>query len=97
MPVVGGELALAALENGLETYGVSILRQYFEMIDTTGETYLWYFPDGTPSTVETSTSPDAEPTDGWGSSAMLMALMEGLAGIKDQLKSFESVSLTSHR
>ena len=66
MPLVGGELAKAALENGFEEYGVSILNQYYTMISVKGESYLWYFPDGRHSTTETSTSPDAMPTDGWG-------------------------------
>jgi len=93
MPLVGGELAKAALENGFEWYGVDILRRYSDMIRTTNETYLWYFPDGRPSTVETSTSPDATPTDGWGSSAMLYAFLEGLAGVEDRLKVFTHVRL----
>lgn len=93
MPLVGGELALAALEHGFEEYGVDILRRYSRMITETGETYLWYFPDGSASTVETSTSPDAEPTDGWGSSAMLCALMEGLAGVRDNSKGFREITL----
>jgi hypothetical protein len=89
MPLVGGELARAAFEHGFESYGVEILKKYHEMISARGETYLWYFPDGSPSTVETSTSPEATPTDGWGSSAMLYALVEGLAGVEDRLKRFE--------
>ncbi len=93
-PLAGGELALAAFENGFEEYGVEILRQYKQMIEETGETYLWYFPDGTPSTVETSTSPDALPTDGWGSSAMLYGFIEGLCGIKDVSHSFNEVLLS---
>jgi len=64
------------------------------MIRDTGETYLWYFPDGRPSTKEASTSPDAQPTDGWGSSAMPGAFMEGLCGIEDQHKLFEVVKLS---
>jgi hypothetical protein len=83
MPLVGGELARAAFEHGMEEYGVGILRQYHDLISERGETYLWYFPDGTPADVETSTSPEAQPTDGWGSSAMLYALVEGLAGVED--------------
>lgn len=93
MPLVGGELARAAFEHGFEWYGVDILRRYFEMIRSTNETYLWYFPDGRPSTRETSTSPDATPTDGWGSSAMLYAFLEGLAGVVDRLKLFTHVRL----
>jgi hypothetical protein len=61
------------------------------MIEESGETYLWYFPDGTASSVDTSTSPDAMPTDGWGSSAMLYAFVEGLCGIEDQGHSFQQV------
>jgi hypothetical protein len=90
---VGGELARAAFDHGFEKYGVEILSQYSKMIAEKGETYLWYFPDGTPSSMETSTSPDAEPTDGWGSSAMLYALVEGLAGIEDLFKEFRRVKL----
>jgi hypothetical protein len=93
MPLVGGELALAAFENGFENYGVDILKQYYNLVSRNGETYLWYFPDGTPSSLETSTSPDATPTDGWGSSAMLYALVEGLAGIKDRVKEFRTILL----
>jgi hypothetical protein len=93
MPLVGGELARAALAHGYESYGVEILRQYLGMISEAGETFLWYFPDGTPASVETSTSPEASTTDGWGSSAMLYALVEGLAGVEDTHRLFERVRL----
>ena len=94
MPLVGGELAKAAFNHGFESYGVDILRRYYDMISASGETYLWYFPDGSPSSVEASTSPEATPTDGWGSSAMLFALIEGLAGVEDKLKCFQEVRLS---
>ena len=93
MPLVGGELARAAFDHGFEAYGVDILRRYFELVARTGETYLWYFPDGRPSTVETSTSPEASPTDGWGSSAMAWALTEGLAGVVDLGCGFDRASV----
>jgi hypothetical protein len=93
LPLVGGELARAAFEHGFEQYGVEQLLKY-EGLTKNDETYLWYFPDGRHSTVETSTSPDASPTDGWGSSAMLYALVEGLAGIVDQHKLFQRVRLS---
>jgi hypothetical protein len=93
LPLVGGELARAAFDHGFEEYGVEQLLKY-EQLTTNNETYLWYFPDGRKSTVETSTSPDASPTDGWGSSAMLYALFEGLAGIVDEDKLFQSVRLS---
>lgn len=94
MPLVGGELAKAAFDHGFEEYGVDILKHYSEIISKTGETYLWYFPDGTPATEETSTSPEATPTDGWGSSAMLYGFLEGLAGVEDKLKLLKRIRLS---
>ncbi len=94
MPLVGGELAKAAFDNGFERYGVDILKRYYRMIAESGETYLWYSPDGKSASVETSTSPDAQPTDGWGSSAMLYALVEGLAGVEDRLKQYRKARLS---
>ena len=94
MPLVGGELARAAFEHGFEAYGLSILQQYARMIQETGATYLWYFPNGTPSSEKTSTSPEATPTDGWGSSAMLFAFMEGLVGVVDADYLFRKVRLS---
>ncbi|NIR47922.1 hypothetical protein GWO43_27740 [candidate division KSB1 bacterium] len=90
-PLVGGELARAAFEHGFEHYGHQTLEQYRRMIAEHGATYLWYFPNGDPSSEETSTSPEAMPTDGWGSSAMLYAFIEGLAGIEDLEDSFRKV------
>ena len=93
MPLVGGELARAAFEHGFEDYGVKTLLQY-EELTRNNESYLWYFPDGRHATVETSTSPDASPTDAWGSSAMVHALMEGLAGVEDKQKLYKHVRLS---
>ena len=91
MPLVGGELAKAAFDHGFEAYGVDILTRYHALVSEKGESYLWYFPDGTPASVETSTSPEAQPTDGWGSSAMLYALLTGLAGVEDRGRCFDQV------
>jgi hypothetical protein len=93
LPLVGGELSRAAFDHGFEEYGVEQLLKY-EQLTNNNETYLWYFPDGRKSTVEASTSPDASPTDGWGSSAMLYALIEGLAGVVDEGKLFQRVHLS---
>lgn len=93
MPLVGGELARATFDHGFEDYGVDILRRYKDMIEETDETYLWYFPSGKPSSKETSTSPEALPTDGWGSSAMLYAFIEGLCGVMDLAKRFQKVRI----
>jgi hypothetical protein len=94
MPLVGGELARAAFEHGFEEYGVAILQQYRDMIAESKASYLWYFPDGKSSSIDTSTSPDAMPTDGWGSGAMGYAFIEGLAGVVDHLKLFRRVTLS---
>jgi len=94
MPLVGGELARAAFEHGFEDYGVDILLRYAQVISESNATYLWYFPDGRPCTAEESTSPEASPTDGWGSSAMLYALLEGLAGIEDNQKLFQKCRIS---
>jgi hypothetical protein len=92
MPLVGGELARAAFEHGFEQYGVEQLLKYADLTKD-NETYLWYFPDGRHATREASTSPEAYPTDGWGSSAMLYALMEGLAGVVDMGCLFRNVTI----
>ena len=94
MPFVGGELAKAAFDHGYEAYGVDILNRYYRMIEESGKTYLWYFPDGTPASAETSTSPEASPSDAWGSSTMLYALLEGLAGVEDRLRLFQYVQIS---
>ncbi|KPJ94300.1 MAG: hypothetical protein AMS18_03960 [Gemmatimonas sp. SG8_17] len=94
MPLVGGELAKAAFDHGFEEYGVDILARYHSLVSRKEETYLWYFPDGTPASVEASTSPEAEPTDGWGSSAMLYALTDGLAGVEDRGRGFDEVRIS---
>ncbi len=93
MPLVGGELIRASFDHGREEYAVDQLLKY-EELSRSGETYLWYFPDGRHATKETSTSPEAYPTDGWGASAMLYALMEGLAGIVDTGTVFSRVALS---
>ena len=94
MPLVGGELARAAFDHGFEAYGVDVLRRYFDLVSRTGKTFLWYFPDGTPGSVETSTSAEASPTDGWGSSAMLWALTEGLAGVVDRGRALDRAEVS---
>ena len=94
MPLVGGELAKASFDNGYEIYGTDILKRYINLISEKKESYLWYFPDGRPGKEEDSTSPDALPTDGWGSSAMLYAFIEGFAGFEQKSKLFDNVRLS---
>jgi hypothetical protein len=90
MPLVGGELARGAFRYGEERYGFDILARYYRLISTTGESYLWYYPAGNPG----KSSADTLPTDGWGASAMLGALIEGAAGIEDQAALYRDVALS---
>ncbi|GAB4429978.1 MAG: hypothetical protein OHK0015_14560 [Chloroflexi bacterium OHK40] len=89
MPLVGGELARGAFRFGYESYGFDILYRYDELIRRTGATYLWYFPTG-------GIAPANEflPTDGWGSSAMLGALIEGAAGLEDAGIAFGAATIS---
>lgn len=89
LPLVGGELARGAFENGFEEYGWDILRRYATMVNDTGKGYLWYHPDGTPGISSKTTLA----TDGWGGAAMLSALIEGGAGIRDLDARFRRVRL----
>lgn len=90
MPLVGGELARGAFTYGSESFGFDILRHYEVLINRFGGSYLWYYPNGQPGI----SGPDTLPTDGWGASAMLGALMEGAAGVLDAGTAYQSVKLT---
>jgi hypothetical protein len=90
MPLVGGELARGAFRFGSEPYGFDILRRYAALTELTGASYLWYYPDGRPGI----SGPDTIGTDGWGSSAMLAALIEGAAGISDSATGYRNVTLS---
>ena len=89
MPLVGGELAQGAFRYGHEGYGFDILQRYYSLIAGTGASYLWYYPLGQPGI----SGADTLPTDGWGSSAMLAALVEGAAGVRDESAMFDTVTL----
>ncbi|MEO7913087.1 MAG: hypothetical protein ABIV47_25845, partial [Roseiflexaceae bacterium] len=80
MPLVGGELARGAFHVGAERYGFDILARYHFLIGDADASYLWYYPAGNPG----KSGPETLPSDGWGASAMLAALLEGAAGIEDQ-------------
>lgn len=90
MPLVGGELARGAFRYGYERYGFNILDRYVALINATNATFLWYYPTGAPGIG----SPETIPTDGWGASAMIGALMEGAAGIEDQGVRYSDVTLS---
>ena len=90
MPLVGGELALGAFDNGFESYGADILRRYIALLDAHNGSYLWYHLNGTPGVSNDETLS----TDGWGSAAMLNAMTDGLAGVVDSSKQYKDVTLS---
>lgn len=92
MPLVGGELARGAFTYGDAPYGFDHLRRYAQLIELTKASYLWYYPDGRAGIA----GPDTLATDGWGASAMIGALIEGAAGIKDRGKLYQAVEISPH-
>lgn len=90
MPLVGGELARGAFRYGSPEYGFDILHRYADILRLSGTSYLWYYPTGAPGI----SGPDTVSTDGWGSSAMLGALMEGAAGVEDRSKLYQTIHLS---
>ncbi|MFO7168247.1 MAG: hypothetical protein DIU80_009515 [Chloroflexota bacterium] len=90
MPLVGGELARGAFRYGAARYAFEILHRYYFLVSTTGASYLWYYPAGNPGISGEHTLP----TDGWGASAMLGALIEGAAGIEDRSARYADARLS---
>ncbi len=90
MPLVGGELARGAFNYGMVDYGFDIIQRYAALLQLTGQSYLWYYPTGAPGI----SGPDTIATDGWGSSAMLAALIEGAAGVEDQSSLYRDLKLS---
>ncbi len=74
-PFTAGELARAAFENGEEAYGWDIIRRIDALIQETGELYFLYGP-------QTKKNLAGGPS-GWGAAAIMEAIEEGLAGIRD--------------
>jgi hypothetical protein len=89
MPIVGGELAQAALRYQYEPFGFDTLKHYAVLIQRYGGSYLWYYPNGQPGI----SGPDTVPYDGWGAAAMLAALMEGAAGVTAEAPLYGTVRL----
>ena len=79
MPWVGGELCRGAFQNGRESYGLELLRQYSDHLRRTGGAQVWYFTDGTPGFRTTNEVDYA----GWGMAQWVEALLEGLGGVRD--------------
>ena len=84
--IVGGELAKAALQHGMEAYGIDILNRMHVLTKKhDGKLPVSYKPDGTV---------DEGIPDNWGQAAVMSALVEGLAGVTDRGVLFNSVDLS---
>jgi hypothetical protein len=89
IPWVGGELAMASLENGFEKFGIEQIKLYYCLLkETRGGTNTWYWPDGSPGFSDQYSSDHSI----WDIGAWMRALQECLAGIKDVTKQFEMVT-----
>jgi hypothetical protein len=84
--IVAGELAKAAFQHGMESYGVDILNRLLDLVRKHhGDLPVAYRPDG---------AVDAGIPDNWGQAAVMSALIEGLAGVVDRGQLFQSVELS---
>jgi hypothetical protein len=72
---VAGELSKAAFHHGREAYAVDILRRYHALTREWGEVRFMWWPDGRPFGGGPS---------GWCGAAVVSAMMEGLAGVRDR-------------
>lgn len=85
-PFTAGELAKASFENGYEMYGWDILCRLEKMLSRDGNIYFLYSPiDG---------KPQGGGPSGWGAAAILSALDEGLAGIKDMETGYSVINFS---
>ena len=82
---VAGELAKAALNEGREAYGADILRRVARKVAQDGAIYFLYTPDGR--------NQGGGPS-GWGAAAVVSALVEGLAGIRDDATLFRETTVS---
>jgi hypothetical protein len=82
---VAGELAKAALNEGREDYGADILNRVAEKVAKDGAIYFLYTTDG---------KNQGGGPSGWGAAAVISALVEGLAGIRDDATLFKEVTVS---
>lgn len=87
LPLVGGELAKAALQNGFESYGVEQLK-IASLILNKNNLRLPGCANGD-GTAQKEAIPDQ-----WGEAAFVSALVEGLAGVVDKSILFQEVEIS---
>lgn len=87
LPLVGGELAKAALQNGYENYGIEQLKRLDMIMNMNGRRL--------PGCVNRDGTRQREAIpDEWGQAAFVSALVEGLAGVVDTDVLFRSVEIS---
>ncbi len=86
----GGELARGAFRYGFEAYGWDILRRFRDLFKRDGELWFLYAQDGRPHWWNGGGRVGPDP---WGTSAVYVAALEGLAGVQDLGGQFKSVRL----
>lgn len=74
-PFTAGELAKGAFRRGYEKYGWDIVCRFEEMMKRDGKIYFLYSPD--------DSTPQGGGPSAWGAAALLSAIDEGLAGVRD--------------
>ncbi len=82
---VAGELARAAFEHGREAYGADILKRLAGKVAEDGAIHFLYTAEG---------RDQGGGPSGWGAAAMISALIEGLAGIRDDDVLFRRVTVS---
>ncbi len=87
LPLVGGELAKAALQNGFERFGIEQFRLLEEIMKKNNRKV--------PGCVNADgTAQEEAIPDEWGQAAFVSALVEGLAGVVDKSNLFKEVEIS---
>lgn len=87
-PFTAGELAKAAFENGYESYGWDIILRCMELVKRDGGVKFLYSP-ATGMPVSSGAGPSA-----WGAAALLSAIDESLAGIRNTGCAYDRISFS---
>ncbi|MBQ0125912.1 MAG: hypothetical protein KBS59_06275 [Clostridiales bacterium] len=86
-PFTAGELAIGAFDCGYEEYGWDIISRFCDMMERDGKIFFLYSPvDCTPQ--------DKQGPSAWGAAALLSAIDEGLAGIRDLDHGYKSLGFS---
>ena len=87
LPLVGGELAKAAFQNGQEKYAVDILNRLDKIMEINNRKL--------PGCINhNGTEQEEAVPNEWGQAAFVSALVEGLAGVVDKGIQFHSVEIS---